>query len=358
MIFKYQLKNYISGSQPQEPKDSSGRLSKLDLFSFKDLDDEKMLYEGHGDILIKKIESENSKKFLPDIVASLLQNIYSHGFLTPYAISQALATCYDYILARGDFEFLGTIDKQDNSLKYHKAIVEKNGFFEGNITSDNILDLFQPGDFKNSKNIFFVPGCQTINMLNRRINMASYLVSQLNNKGELDENNTNVILSGKNNAKKEGNDRVKFSNESSVMQNLMIKKLAHYLKGNERFYTNIVEKESESLDTKDNLSNLMAMLKDKLDAQENNKKLNIFIISSTFHILQLRNEMMKHLSNEKTLALIKKKEIDLYYVGAENPWQEFHTLDDRYIKLLFNWVIDEEFKFLKEIRDVYSPQKA
>lgn len=65
-------------------------------------------------------------------------------------------------------------------------------------------------------------------------------------------------------------------------------------------------------------------------------KNNLYIISSTFHLLQLHENIKAHYEDAF-------KNYNLFFIGAENENHTFHYYDNSYIKLLMNEVIYYNF---------------
>lgn len=360
MIFK-QLKD---GASKEFRLDNQDKIA--DEFSFGVVN--KLLYHGHDDIFLDRIEQEIDSGIFPDLIAALLQNLYKRGFVRAVAFRDALASAALILTSdKLKCEFLGLIKKgqeendPDVGVKFYKSFkyiappeTEK-WKYEYTEPVDSLLDIISREDFSNSFNIFFVAGCQSIEMLDSRVRKAAITISELTKTKILNDQNVRVILSGWNNAKESKYQKVRFSNESAIMTNLFLHKLEHYLDDqSEKFsYKNIIP-EMESSDTTQNIQGLLKIVTEiKANSEYSNYKFNFFIVSSTFHLLQIQPQINKQIEEEQSELniLIGEKNYDFFYIGSENPLHFFKTSDDGYMKLLFHWTILRNFKFLAARRE-------
>jgi hypothetical protein len=327
-------------------------------FSFSIID--KLLYQDHESILKERIQKEIDLLIFPDLIASLLQNLYKRGFVRVKAFRNALASI-PLILTSDNSrcDFLGLVqkgeeeNKPNTNINFYKSFVSDpvKGYVYSEQT-DNLLSIFDANDFTDSINIFFVAGCQSIEMLDPRVRKTAIVLSELMKLNTIYESNIKIILSGWNNAKESKHQKVKFSNESAIMTNLLLHKIEHYLsllEGKNFSYKNIIP-EMNSADTKQNLAGLLAVTKQIInESKEKFKKYNFFIASSSFHLLQIQNGIKSQIDrpDSELNTLLKDYKYDFFYLGAENPLYFFKPSDDAYMKLLFNWTIHKNFKFLR-----------
>jgi hypothetical protein len=303
----------------------------------------------------------DGNRLYPDLIAALYRKMYEYGLTQRPIIINSLLACSHY-LQNKNFKFLGFIRKDDEVDK-NTNIVDffSEWDFEANYyklklestekeSKEPLSVIFEESDFQNSYNVFFVAGSQSVEMLDLRIKKAAILISCLVNANYIESEHAKIILSGWNNAKV-GNSKVQFANESLTMRNLLIHKLAHYIESNldEKFINEKIESEINSRDTSENIEELIKKLDNAIKtAKENGRKnLNLFIVSSTFHLLQLSDHILK--KESALLESFKQNDLkpNLYLVGTENPNHFFKIYDKGYIKLLINEVIHRNFKFCR-----------
>lgn len=359
MIFK-QLKD---GTSKVFHLDNQDKIANE--FSFEVVD--KLLYKDHDNIFLDRIEKEIDRGIFPDLIAALLQNFYKRGFVRAVAFRNALASTA-LILTSDKFkcEFLGLIKKgeEENNpnvgVEFHKSFKYTplpdiaSWKYEYTDRVNSLLDIINKDDIKQSFNIFFVAGCQSIEMLDSRVRKAAITISELTKEDILNDKNIKVILSGWNNAKEGKYQKVRFSNESAIMTNLLLHKLEHYLKPSIKIFSyKSVIPEMESADTTQNIKGLLKIVTEiKTQPEYSNYKFNFFIVSSTFHLLQIQPQIHNQIKNDQSELnkLIADKNYDFFYIGSENPLHFFKTSDDGYMKLLFHWTILRNFKFLANKR--------
>lgn len=348
MIFKRSM---------QEAKLHSGYKDTTEIYSFSILND-LIYYESSSSF--ENLQNKIDNRLYPDLIASLYRKMYENGLTKRKTITDALIAC-SYFLQTGGFSFLGFIRKDDemdrkgnkldfvsswdfdnNTYKIHKGTMDE--------SEESIKSIFSSQDFSNSYNVFFVAGSQSFEMLDLRINRAAALISSLSNNLLISNDNTKVILSGWNNAKV-ANSKVQFSNESLAMRNLLIHKLIRYLETEltDEFIVSKIESDINSRDTKENIEELQKKLETFYEEAilQNKTQFNLFIVSSTFHLLQLSDHIKsKEAEMHRRLSSAQIKP-NLFLVGSENPNHFFRIYDSHYIKLLMNEIIHRNFAFCR-----------
>lgn len=319
-----------------------------------------LLYDGHNEILKQRIQKEIDLQIFPDLIASLLQNLYKRGFVKVKAFRNALASI-PLILTNDKFrcDFLGLIQKGEEENKpetdinfYKSFITDTHRGYVYSEQKDNLISLFDKEDFSESLNIFFVAGCQSIEMLDPRVRKTAIVLSELIKLDIINDENIKIVLSGWNNAKESKYQKVKFSNESAIMTNLLLHKIEHYLSqsnGKSFSYKNIIP-EMNSVNTSDNIKGLLEITKKIIaDSRTKFKKCNFFLVSSSFHLLQIQPGIKSQIDDTESILnkALANYDYDFFYLGAENPLYFFKPSDDAYMKLLFNWTIHRNFKFLR-----------
>ena len=350
MIFKRTIQPFEINPKYQDASDSFS-FSVINELVYKD---NKKSFEN----LQAKFRDGN--RLYPDLIAAMYRKMYESGLTKRRTLSEALLASSHFLQSK-NFKFQGFIRKDDeiekdsNDIDYFTEWDFENDFYKvksgSRAKSDELLsDIFDNSDFKNSYNVFFVAGCQSIEMLDLRIKKASILIASLTKENFINTEDAKIILSGWNNAKV-ANSKVQFANESLAMRNLLIHKLAHYLERpiDDKFINLQIESEINSRDTRENIEELIKKLEKIIQTagENNNTQLNLFIISSTFHLLQLSD----HIRTQETSLVQKLQEKaitpNLFLVGAENPNHFFRIYDKGYIKLLINEVIHRNFKFCR-----------
>jgi hypothetical protein len=320
---------------------------------------EKLLYKEHNTIFKDRLQKDIDKMIFPDLIASLLQNLYKRGFVKRTAFRDALASIPLFLTNKdNNCEFLGLVRKGEEEnintkLDFFKSFVSSDNGYEYTESVEKINSLFNIEDFKDSCNIFFVAGCQSIEMLDPRVRKTAIVISELIKSDIINGENIKVVLSGWNNAKEGKYQKVKFSNESAIMTNLLLHKLEHYLceEVEKSFsYKNIIP-EMDSSDTNQNIIGLIKVAKEIIESNVDRfEKINFFVVSSSFHLLQIQDGIKKQMyktDSDLNSLFTDKIKYDFFYLGAENPLYFFKPSDDAYMKLLFSWTIFKNFKFLK-----------
>lgn len=302
----------------------------------------------------------DGNRLYPDLIAALFRKMYESGLSERRTIRNAILAC-SYHLQNKGFQFLGFIRKDDeldrigNEVDFVKSWdFDENKYKIKEGTSDKSSEplntIFSETDFSSSYNVFFVAGTQSFEMLDLRIKRAATLISSLKKHDFITSNNTKIILSGWNNAKI-SNSKVQFANESLAMRNLLIHKLLHYLEEDltDDFIISKIEAEINSRDTRENIEELIKKLELLAgEVKEGGKQnLNLFIVSSTFHLLQLSDHIQGKEENMQTMFSKYNINHNLFLVGSENPNHFFKIFDASYIKLLINEVIHRNFQFCR-----------
>jgi hypothetical protein len=165
-----------------------------------------------------------------------------------------------------------------------------------------------------------------------------------------------------------------------MMKNLLINKIRYFIekygreKIDEQSYIDGILTEIQSGDTKANIKGLFNILNQEILVNgvkingkdiENVKHINLHIISSSFHLLEICDKLIDFLNGrpkpgpwekpdksplslaETSKILIKKlqgRSCDLYLIGTENPKHVFTSEQLHEIKLLFNAIFYKSFK--------------
>lgn len=302
----------------------------------------------------------DKNRLYPDLIAAIYRKMYERGLARRGTIVKAILAS-SYHLQRKGFRFLGFIRKDDEVSRNSKHVdfvkewdFEKSEYkIEGGArenSRDGLFDIFSESDFNNSYNVFFVAGSQSFEMLDLRIKKAATLITELKKESLLSDDSVKIVLSGWNNAKAT-NSKVQFANESLAMRNLLIHKLSHYLDKDlsSEYIEFRIESEVNSRDTSENIRGLIAKLSGFAnEAQEQKRKcINLFIVSSTFHLLQLSDYIEKRELEIDKITREFGMEQNIFLVGSENPDHFFKFYDAAYIKLLMNEVIYRDFHFCK-----------
>ena len=218
--------------------------------------------------------------------------------------------------------------KRDATTKPDGSISETGKAYKHPI--EHIFNNSEPASEK-PYTIFIVLGSQTMEMLYSRIRKSAILISDLIIAGKIDFKRCLIILSGRNNAKSEEM-KVNYPNEAYFMKNKLIYRLRKYLNKEEfkeafEFITSdkCLRLEYNSTKTSENIDEVLKILPKNINAY------NIFIISNTFHLPQVSNELRAMKESEGNRFLPQ----NLYLVGSENPNDLFRVNDAEYIKFLF-----------------------
>lgn len=333
-----------------------------DTFSFSVLND--LIYTEN----IPAIENLQSKfndgnRLYPDLIAATYRKMFESGLTQQRTIIDAILASSYHLQTKG-FQFLGFIRKDDelyrkgNKLDFVSSWDFKTKNYkivngDNDESNEPLHSIFSDDDFQNSYNVFFVAGSQSFEMLDLRIKRAATLISSLTEANLISTDNSKIILSGWNNAKV-SNSKVQFSNESLAMRNLLIHKLLHHLgklniELTDDFITSKIEAEINSRDTRENIEELLKKL-EALMAEvvtQGKNQFNLFIVSSTFHLLQLSDHIKtKEIEIQSKLGSLGVKP-NLFLIGSENPNHFFRIYDAHYIKLLMNEVIHRNFAFCR-----------
>lgn len=328
-----------------------------EAFSFQDM--EELVYrENISGFENLQAKFNDNKRIYPDLISAIYRKLYENGLTKQKRLTDAILAC-SYFLQNKGFKFLGFIRRDDDLKKINGDVdyVTKWDFDSGNFklkgsagkSKQHLSDIFDIKLFKDSFNLFFVAGSQSIEMLDSRIKKCATVISSLVKEQFIAAVDTRVILSGLNNAKVE-HSKVQFSNESLVMKNLLIHKLVHYSDAiNENFLVDNVESEIKSRDTIENIEELFKKLDEVTSLAEvaPKKQMNLFIVSSSFHLIQLSVQLLKKEQSLREELKSKGKKLNLFLVGSENPLHSFKIYDKHYIKLLIHEVVYRNFKFCK-----------
>lgn len=324
------------------------------IYSFHDL--KEIFFEGEKINPFLYLKEWIDKDFFPDIIAAIIQNYFKHNYANETNVKAAIALCASILTDKSKYcKFLGFVTKnKDEGIKPYKEISFYKSFeYNKDLRSfiygekkENIKELFELDDFENSFSYFFIPGCQSIETLDPRIRKGAIVLTELERTKVLN-NNFKFILSGWNNAKKE-EQKVKFRNESLLMVNLLIHKLMYYNKNSGKLnfgYNDFIITENNSSNSTENITELFKIIEtDFQNIDFSIKQINILIISSTFHLVQLQNKVFQKLIEIETKL---NCQVNIYYIGSENPNSILKSSDHRYIKYLYKEIFSHYLKFPK-----------
>jgi hypothetical protein len=353
---------------------------------------------------IKSIEAEEGGRFFPDQVASLYRRLFIKGFGHRKFLRNALYMV-EYFLAEENFELRFYLsnenvlnEKGDDSqeTRHRKHSYYNKNEFEGKgswqevqnrkVTSD-VIDTFTD----KSLEVFFVFGCQNATMLDNRMHIASTVISDILLENPEAVSRCRVILSGWNNSGSTLKGKVQFANESQMMVHLLNNKIRYFMKLygpkeeinedpnepekdiTESLIATSVFTEIESGNTKANIKGLFKKLKNEIlknndEEVKNADQINLYLISSSSHLLEIYDKFYEYLNGQappspwkgdkKDKGMIKKskenliqeigpKPCTLYLIGAENPMHPFTNEQEHEVKLLINNVIYKSFNLPK-----------
>lgn len=226
--------------------------------------------------------------FLADLSAAVFAILARSGYTHKDVYQRLLECCRDIIIAEGFSE----------------------------IDDDEMHILLRPTASEGIPNNVVVAGCQSNEMLTRRVERAAKFVCNLGY-------NCNVIFSGKN-PDPSGASAVAILDESRRMR----VQFREFLKENNntplpRMHDLGGEEKSSTTQT-----NILQLFKGNYLSQT--KHNNLIIVSSTFHLIRLARELKKQLalpaSNDRIAQVI--------LIGAEDPTHKFMVQDAPYFKLM------------------------
>ncbi|HWZ15468.1 MAG TPA: TauD/TfdA family dioxygenase [Mucilaginibacter sp.] len=241
-----------------------------------------------------------SQNLIPDITASQIQKLYEKEFLNDLGlINEGLNCCRDLIFNLGyeDVVLCNSVTMEEDGLK---TIVNDTG----------------------DKNIMIIPGCQHAGMLTGRVLKAIRVLDNF-------KHNLTIYASGGNPLDNPtGPDKVSIAQESKFIHNTfyeLIKKMNIGLLDNFR-----VIEENESYNSITNLKKCL----NRLSKQESH---NLIIVSSTFHLIRLAQEVEKQLTvifnqGPENTNFIK----NIILIGAEGIDAKFTRVKSGgYVKSMF-----------------------
>lgn len=303
-----------------------------DLFKFAGVKD--LIYKNNKPTNVM-LQTED-KYFFSDIIASMYKKLYEHGLTNHDTTISALLSCSFHLQCSG-YKFLGFIKKDDeidSSDDDEIACFKEWDFKTDSVKSNSevsISDFFRGYKFDTeTNNVFFVAGTQFFETLALRIKRASLLIALLYNDNLITNHNTKIILSGRNNAFSRDS-KVNYSNESITMSNLISYRLKHYTDSKiaDDFLKENIYLEMNSRNSIENINEMYKLIN---TFKSNRTQTNLFIVSSSPHLLQL-NEALK------TTGIIEDEKVNLFLVGSENPSHKFEIYNSSYIKYLMNEII-------------------
>lgn len=182
----------------------------------------------------------NYPKAIPDIVASSIRSLCDSGFIHRDILSKSLTCCF--------------------------SILSDMGYLE--ISMREIRNRISNSDI-----YIIIPGCQTEEILDNRVNKAVSVFNDLHCTAKF-------IPSGKNSSRKR-TEKCKISNESARIISGLNNKL-----GSIKFECIPLDIEKCSSSTSENIRNIF-----ESNLIDVNRKFNIIIVSSTFHLIRLARQV-------------------------------------------------------------------
>ena len=303
------------------------------------------------------LQEKIDKRIFPDLIASVYRKMYENSLAKRGTFKRALLAC-SYILQKEmNYAFLGFIRGDQEEVAQEKMTPDfvKDWNFETdyynlvnnndkNRSLDPIDIIFSRSNFEDGHNLFFIAGCQSFEMVDMRIKKAATVIAQLIKTDVIQLPSVDIYLSGWNNSRA----KVQFANESLVMRNLLILKFIDQLGPlPDDFIRQQIDTDIFSKNSIENIAELIKKIKRITPTLKNQqvKRLNLFLTSSTFHLLQLAEAFAKRKHEVNDLLFESGIELDVYLVGSENPDHFFKIFDSSYIKYLMTEVIHRSFKF-------------
>lgn len=187
------------------------------------------------------------------------------------------------------------------SLQCCRDLIIDRGYDE--VDEEKILDISKSV----RRNIVLTAGCQSDEILERRVLATEEFCYGL----MAASCNVDIVLSGNNpNFGSNTKEKVKIQNESVRMRQIFQEKLGRRKNLDfKRFLKIEILEEGQSAKSGQNVERFIDM---KLSTMEQNQ-CNIFVVSSTFHLIRLSAEIEKHLMQKPT-AQVK----NIVLIGAEN----------------------------------------
>lgn len=294
--------------------------------------------------------------FFSDMLAAAFQSLYETDYLATGVIEDGLLSCLELMTGKPrNCEYLGMIVRNEGEHVGDMLNMDRSGvtfYKDHNYQSrvETVADILPADYFKNQAlTIFFVAGSQDLRIQEQRVKKASVLISAMLESGLTSIDSIKIILSGRNNASS-SEQKVVFSNESLSMRSLLLHKLEDRL--NERdmeVLVELVHTEMNSKDTNENIKELVKYLSElQSDILPSFQSCNVFIISSTFHLLQIQDRFRKIIAGEisgpvekKLQDIRKEKPFNIFYMGVENIRHRFTTADAPYMKFMFQKLFAE-----------------
>jgi len=256
---------------------------------FKIFSPTKFLHQNKLDFF-KSLETNQIENFA-DLIASLFVNLFiESGNLRSSLISEAIRCCRDILMDCG----------------YDETSIRSINEVLGN---------------ERTKNIILTAGCQTEELLDSRVNGAVEICEELVTLNR----DIKIVFSGKNH--KTG--RVKIKDESQRMELLFWEKILRSRLANMKKLVHIekIILERESGKTQENVEKFLDILSKQIDGDI---PINLYIVSSNFHLYRLSVEIESRLKEAKfnieNLVLIGSENINTLNQVTKNP---------AYIKTMF-----------------------
>lgn len=242
----------------------------------------------------------NYTRFFPDLAASFIQTIYSSGNFEKSLWNISLSCIADIILDLGYLE----------------------------LTERGLADRLRVS-YTDVENVMMVAGCQDRIMLERRIEKASEVYSKCGD-------NIRIVFSGRN---PNYGTKSTIKDESIRMENLFFSNMKKLFSDFKMSNYN-TENEGRSKITTENISNLFDG-----DYLVKNKPNNIIIVSSSFHLVRLCQEIEEYIRNKSPDKQIKQ----IILIGSEEKSDPFFITYDKIVKHIFLEINDYmQRKYFKE----------
>ena len=226
------------------------------------------------EIFNSKVEIKDKElSYIADIASSTLAKFYEKGFIKKKIIRDGLDLCEKIIKSFGyDLVSKVNMDSQD-------------------------LDEYV--------NVMIVAGCQSDKLLYARVKKCVEIVEESNQ-------HLNIFFVGSNPNREDFSRKIQKPNEANEMEVLF--KFLLSKSSQKRAYSTIrIDKEGKSYDTISNIENVF-----QKEIMNSDKKKNILLLSSTFHLIRLSKSFEDYVNN----MYEKKETIErIFLIGSENTYK-------------------------------------
>jgi hypothetical protein len=281
-----------------------------DIKKYLSFDDKNEGNKEQFDEILKGVDG-----FIYDMASSVLKKLYYQGFIEKVVDERALKLCRDIIINEGYEEI--TSEMLDGMLREENAYAEK-----------------VPGEIQN---ILIVAGSQNDLILETRLQKVIRIIPKF-------RDNLSIVTTGANPIENKASS-ASILNESIRMFNRLEELIE--LTEPRKPYTFEMRCETESATSKQNIEFALQNFVNRSD-----KVYNIIIVSSTFHLIQLSEELELYLSarfkedsSKPESERLKIQNILLF--GAENVDFKFIPLKHAaYLKLMFFAIYKKLFSIM------------